>query len=150
MKRSSVLVLLTLFISTAAYGQSPKGTHSNEGPIVDILKESIASYNSGDWNTYRSNFADTARFHINSPDPISLDERMSQLVEGLQGVESYEIVNPVYAHIHTAEGLDWGMVWGAWVGTVAGEEETIMLHTATRFENGKAVIQWGFWDSSEN
>ena len=147
MKRFYALALCILFISVDAYSQT--GTHYTEGPIVDKLKAAVAAYNAGDWATYRSNFADTARLHINSPDPMTIDERMAEMKEGAKMLDSFEILNPVYGHVRTAEGVDWGMLWAGWQGKAGDEEWTVMIHTVTRYVNGKAVEQWGFWDNSE-
>ena len=138
---------MALCMSVAAYGQT--GTHYTDGPIVDQMKKAVAAYNAGDWDTYRAIFADTARIHVNSPEPISLDERMAQLKEGAKMMDSYALVEPVYGHIRTAEGEDWGMIWSGWQGTAGDTEITVIVHTVTRFVDGKAVVQWGFWDSSQ-
>lgn len=147
MKRTLFLALFTLLICADAYSQT--GTHYTDGPIVDKLKVAVTAYNKGDWATYRSLFADTAKIHINSPDPMSIDDRVAEMKEGTNAMDSYELVNPVYGHIKTAEGVDWGLVWGGWQGEMGGEEWTVMIHTVTRYVNGKAVEQWGFWDNSQ-
>jgi hypothetical protein len=77
---------LTLLTTTLVYSQSPKGTHSKEGPIVDVLKKAVASYNAGDWYTYQSIYADTARIHINTTDYISPEERVAQMTEQLEAI----------------------------------------------------------------
>lgn len=147
MKRILLLALCTLFISANAFSQT--GTHYTDGPIVDKLKAAVAAYNDGDLTTYRSFFADTARIYVNSPDPMTIDARLEEMKAGASGMDSYGLVNVVYGHIKTAEGVDWGMIWGAWQGKIGEEEWTIPIHTATRYVNGKAVEQWGFWDNSQ-
>ena len=147
MKRIFFLALFTFFISANAFSQT--GTHYTDGPIVDKLKAAVAAYNDGDWTTYRSFFADTARIHINSPEPVSIDERVAEMKEGLMSMESYELMSPVYGHIKTAEGVDWGMIWSGWQGKAGGKEWTVMVHTVTRYVDGLAVEQWGFWDNAQ-
>ena len=147
MKRFLFLALFTFFISANAFSQT--GTHYTDGPIVDKLKAAVAAYNEGDWTTYRSFFADTARIHVNSPEPANIDERIAEMKEGLKAMESYELMSPVYGHIKTAEGVDWGMIWGGWQGKAGGEEWTVMVHSVTRYVDGLAVEQWGFWDTAQ-
>ena len=53
-----------------------------ESDETKTLEAGIEAYENGDWDKWRSHFADTAKIFVNSTEGISLDERL----EGLKGL----------------------------------------------------------------
>ena len=97
----------------------------------------------------RKNTAPDAEFYVNSTEPISLEENIQRNIEGVDGLESYGFENPVFAHVQTADGVDWALFWGAWVGTFNDNTTTIPVHLVSRIVDGKVVEQHGFWNQPD-
>ena len=147
MKRIVTLILALCLVSLTAMAQDGTGIHRNDGPVVDLIKENVAAYEAGDWETLKKNSAPDAQYYVNSTEPISLEANIKQTKEGVEGLESYAFENSVVAHVRTAEGVDWGMFWGNWVGQAGDETMSIMVHFVSRIVEGKVVEQYGFWDA---
>ncbi len=144
-------LLLVIAVAVSAGAWAPvqaQGTFSNEGPVVDKMKAVIAAYESGDWASYRAAFADTVKFTNNTIE-LTLEERMEEH-EGIHEVfEGINFVDPFYAAVEN-EGETWGLLWGIWNAKVksTGEQINVMVHVASRQQDGLTVEELGYWDMS--
>ena len=77
---------------------SATGTVTTTGPDVDLIKKSITAFANGDWATYASTYADTAKSVLNgwaSTTDTSVGVRMPVLIEGfLFGLLCHRRFNP--------------------------------------------------------
>jgi len=142
-------LLSAAIILTAAQSAFAQGTYTDEGPIVERMKATVAAYEAGDWQTYRSAFADSVMM-VNNNVQVSIDER----------IEEHKAILEVFSNVHfdfavygaaELDGNTWGMLWGNWTGTVrsSGEAVQLMVHVASRLVDGKTVEEYGYWDTAE-
>lgn len=119
---------------------------------TETLKAGITAYESGNWDTWVSHFADTAKIYVNSIKPISVEERAN----GLKGMTS---AMSSYGFNHDKEYIEmvldkedetWVYYWAAHKGTFAanGKELVIPVHLAVQFIDGKIVEEHVYFDAT--
>ena len=136
-------------LMSLTYPVFAQGTYYSEGSMVDEVKARVAAYEAGDWDAYKAGFAEDVLF-VNNSDSLTLDQRMEEHMAIHQVFENVHFVNTVYGVVEN-EGETWGLFWGGWRGTVksTGEEVGLMVHVASLKEDGKVVVEYGFWDTAE-
>ena len=76
------LFLLGLAVILFAACQNKPERYFAESPEINTLKAGITAYEAGDWDKWKSHFADTAKVYVNSPDPLTVTKR----AEGLKAM----------------------------------------------------------------
>lgn len=147
-----VLVILCIAFAFVACNQQEQ-RYFGESAETKTLESGIAAYESGDWITWRSHFADTAKIYVNSVSPVNLDERAGQLAEMSSAFSSYGF-DKEDDHIEMViDKLDetWVYYWGKHESTIAanGKSLTIPVHLAVRFVDGKIVAEHIYFDGTE-
>lgn len=129
-----------------------KQRYFSESPEIDTLKAGIASYESGDWDTWRGHFADTAKIYINSDDPISLDQRAAELEQTAAAFSTYgfDKEDDFIEMIIDKENEKWVYYWATHNATIAanGKQLSMPVHLAVRFVDGKIVTEHIFFDGT--
>lgn len=149
MKNFFLLVLvITLFI---ACQNQPQRYFENSAEI-ETVKAGIKAYESQDWDTWKANFADTAKIYVNSNKALSPDERIAVFKEMLSNIESYgfnDKMNEVEM-IVDAKGRTWVNYWNHWKGTtkITNTEINIPVHLTLRFIDGKIVEEYAYYDTA--
>ena len=150
MKKILFLVLIaTLFLSC----EQAEQRYFGESAETATLEAGIAAYESGDWEQWRSHFADTAKIYVNSTEAMSLDDRVNQLTEMTTAWADYGF-NKDDDHIEmVVDKLDetWVYYWATHSGSLKANNKKleIPVHLAVRFEGGKIVAEHVYFDATE-
>ncbi|GAA3608561.1 hypothetical protein Q4Q39_09840 [Flavivirga amylovorans] len=67
-----LLLLFTVIIFIACEKKPQR--YFAESTEIETLKAGIKAYESGDWDTWKSHFADTAKIFVNSIKPITAEK----------------------------------------------------------------------------
>lgn len=127
--------------------------YTQNSPEIETVKSIIKDYDSKNYKSLTSHFADTASVAINNNKSFNaskLPEYHSQ-TDGLYSSRGFLTDNLDFEMVVTDEGKTWVNFWGTWKGTLAssGKEFKIPLHLTYQFIDGKVVKQYGYWDESE-
>ena len=117
MKKLIYLILLSITV-IACNQEQRYFAESNE---TNTLKEGIAAYEAGDWDTWVTHFADTAKIYVNSSEPMNVSERVASLKEMSGAMSSYGFDHDE-AHIEMVVDKNdetWVYFWGLHNGTIA-------------------------------
>ncbi|HMC01294.1 MAG TPA: nuclear transport factor 2 family protein [Flavobacteriaceae bacterium] len=147
------IILLGFVLILFMACQEPKPQrYFADSPEIETLKSGITAYESGDWDAWKSHFADTAKIFVNSIKPMSIEERAS-------GLESMASAMSSYGFNHDREFIEmvldkedetWVYYWAAHKGTFAanGKELVIPVHLAVQFVDGKIVEEHVYYDGT--
>ena len=141
---------ITMIIFTACQQQEQR--YFGESAETKTLQAGISAYENGDWDTWRSHFADTAKIYVNSSKSMSVDER----IEGLQGMTT---AFKSYGFDHKEEHIEmvldkedetWVYYWANHQGTMVNNKAlSIPVHLAVQFSDGKIVAEHVYYDATE-
>ena len=70
------LILLGLSVILFTSCEKPKQQYFSESPEIETVKAGVKAYESQDWDTWKTNFADTAKIYYNSLKYISPEENI--------------------------------------------------------------------------
>ncbi|NNC49460.1 MAG: nuclear transport factor 2 family protein [Flaviramulus sp.] len=146
------LFLFGLAVIMFAACQNKPQRYFAESAEINTLKAGIAAYEAGDWDQWTGHFADTAKIFVNSPDPLTIAER----VEGLKAMTS---AMASYGFNHDKEYIEmvldkddetWVYYWAMHKGTLAAnnKELAIPVHLAVQFVDGKIVEEHVYFDGT--
>lgn len=149
MKKLSLLGLALLLCVAC---QNKPQRYFSESAETKTLLSGIKAYEAGDWDTWRSHFADTAKIYVNSTEPVTVSERAKSLSQMTSAMSSYgfnhdkEYVEMVL----DKEDETWVYYWASHKGTFAAtnKELTIPVHLAVQFANGKIVEEHVYFDAT--
>ena len=127
--------------------------YSTTGPEIDMVKGLVADYEQGNWESWMTKYADTAKvFHNNWDNSLTPKELQEGFQENLAAFSSYDFKDdPVfYEKIIDNEGKTWVNFWGVWSGTPRGSDKALELpvHLSIYVEDGKIIEEYGFYDNS--
>lgn len=124
-----------------------------ESPEIDVLKAGIAAYESGDWDTWRGHFADTAKIYVNSKEPMTLDARVNNLKEMSGAFSSYgfDKKEEFIEMVIDMKKEKWVYYWSQHNAVIAAnkKELSIPVHLAVHFADGKIVEEHVYFDGTE-
>ena len=122
---------------------------------IDVIKKLLNDYHAGDWDAWKSNYADTAKiFHNTWKTGASPDETIASLKSILANTSKYRFDEGedeiFYEQTIDDDGKTWVNFWGNWRGTLAanGQELEIPVHLSCHMADGKIVNEYGFYDVS--
>ncbi len=146
------LLVLALILIIACQEQKPQRYFADSAE-TETLKSGIKAYESGDWEKWKSHFADTAKIFVNSIKPISIEDRVNGLKSMTSAMSSYGF-NHDKEYIEMVLDKDdetWVYYWSAHKGTFAanGKELVIPVHLAVQFVDGKIVEEHVYFDGTE-
>ena len=145
------LLGFVLILFMACQEQKPQ-RYFADSPEIQTLKSGIAAYESGDWEAWKSHFADTAKIFANSIKPVGIEERANGLKGMASALSSYGF-NHDKEYIEMVLDKDdetWVYYWAAHKATFAasGNELIIPVHLAVQFVNGKIVEEHIYFDAT--
>lgn len=145
------LVAMTIVLFVAC--QEKEQRYFSESAEINTLKAGIASYEAGDWTTWKSHFADTAKVYVNSDKSISVDARVTNLKETASAFSKYGFDNEeeFVEMVLDKENDTWVYYWAQHNATIAGNNKqlSIPVHLAVQFVDGKIVEEHVFFDGTE-
>ena len=148
------LILLGLaIILFASCQQQEKKRYFSESAEIDVLKAGIDAYESGDWDTWKSHFADNGEIYVNSKDSITVDERLAQLKGATESLSSYgfDRDNEWIEMVIDSDEETWVYYWAQWNGefTTTKKKISVPVHLSVQFEDGKISEEHIYFDGTE-
>ena len=147
-----ILLGLAVILFTACQQQEKK-RYFSESPEIDVLKAGIDAYESGDWDKWKSHFADNGEIYVNSKDSITVDERLAQLKGATESLSSYGFVRDKewIEMVIDSEEETWVYYWAQWNGefTTSKKKISVPVHLSVQFEDGKISEEHIYFDGTE-
>ncbi|MCA0133438.1 nuclear transport factor 2 family protein [Winogradskyella alexanderae] len=145
------LLLLGVLIICFTSCEKQKQRYFAESAETKTLEAGIVAYESGDWEKWRSHFADTAKIYVNSKDPITLAERRTELSAMTEAFSSYgfDKDNDYIEMVLDKDDEIWVYYWAQHSGTmVNGTELSMPVHLAVQFTEGKITEEHIYFDAT--
>lgn len=150
MKKILLLGLATVFFISC---KNAEPRYFSSSPEIDVAKAHIKAYNEGDWATWTSHYADTAKISHNTLDKSSPAEVLESLKGLLAGASSYGFTDKdiFYEMVIDDKDEKWVNFWGTWEGTLAANNQKLIIpvHLTVQFINGKIAEEHAYYDLSE-
>ena len=127
--------------------------YTTDSPDIDIIKSLISDYESGNWDSWSSHYADSAKIFHNSLEGVTSKKLSENFKETLENVSSYKFSHEeneiFFEKILDDKGREWVYFWGTWMGTVAdiNKEIKIPVHIAFEMAENKVVSEYAYYDS---
>ena len=144
------LLGLAIIVFVACQNQPQRYTQSS--PEIETFKKSINDYDTKNWESLVSHYADTSKTNFNRSKMASKDIPEYHKQNDVNYSErAFEKNGQVYEMIVDDDGETWVNFWGTWAGTLAanGKKMHIPVHLTARFIDGKIVENYGYWVPSE-
>ena len=145
-----IAVAMTLIVFIAC--QETEQRYFSESDEINTLKAGIASYEAGDWATWKSHFADTAKIFVNSEKSISVDERVTGLSETSAAFSTYgfDHEDEFIEMVIDKEKENWVYYWATHNATLAENDKQLSfpVHLAVHFVDGKIVEEHVLFDGT--
>ncbi|WP_373059291.1 nuclear transport factor 2 family protein [Zunongwangia sp. H14] len=155
MKKLITLFLIMAFISCnnnkKVDEEKEEQRYTQQSPEIEVMKSAIKDYEDGNWESFASHYAEDAAIYTNSEDSVSVSEIISARRDALKPFDTYRIrTSPdEYEMVVTDKGETWVNFWGVWEARITGTSNTVNmpLHITQKYENGKIVKEYGYYDS---
>lgn len=148
------LIILVLIGSYSCQEQQVSKQYFEASPEIDLMEKGIEAYLNQDWETYSSNYSDTARIWSNGwpadDDPgMTIDENLEGMKASISSIYSYSFEETIVLMTISSEGTKYVYFWSKWTGklTEDGDELVIPVHLVCVFVDSKIVYEYGFWDN---
>lgn len=145
------LIVVAVIIAMFSSCEQQKQRYFAESAETKILESGIAAYESGDWDTWQSHFADSAKIFVNSKEPMTIESRRENLAAMTEVFSSYgfEKDNAFIEMVIDKEDETWVYYWAQHSGTmVNGTEISMPVHLAVQFTNGKITSEHVYYDAT--
>ncbi len=147
--RKLILLGLAVMLFTACQEEQRYFAESAE---TKTLEAGIAAYESGDWDTWKSHFADTAKVYVNSNESITVDARLKQLQGAPITFSSYgfDREKEYIEMVIDKDKETWVYYWATWNGVLKANKKklSVPIHLAFQFIDGKIVEEHAFFDET--
>lgn len=154
MKKTISLSLLILLIFISCQDKS-KNYFTEVSPEIDVMRKMIKDYEAGDWQAYKSHYAEDAKIYHNrvNSHPRTIDEAVEEHKAFINKVTNYQYStteNQTVEMIIDSKGTTWVSFWAVWTGTFAesGNVAEIIVHITSRFVDGKIDQEHMYWDTT--
>jgi len=154
MKKLIIIFIISIITVSCNTGdkKDEKVRYTQNSEEINTLKEAIQDYENGDWESYRTHFADTAKMYYNSNEAKDINAVLASHKESISGLSSYEFTDgqDEYEMVVTDDEETWVNFWGDWQGTIAENNSMIEIpvHITARFIGGKVVTEHVYFDNS--
>ena len=135
------------------------GTVTASGPDVDLIKKSITAFANGDWATYASTYADTAKSVLNgwaSTTDTSVGVRMPVLIEGFKKQRELMDGNltmggSIFEVVTMPDGNKYGHLWVefSWKSKKGVPGKTVLFDSYGINKDGKISYEWPIFDTKD-
>ncbi|MDD7885679.1 nuclear transport factor 2 family protein [Flavivirga sp. 57AJ16] len=149
MKKLPLLLLAVILLIAC---QKHTQRYFAESAEIETLKSGIKAYETGDWDKWKSHFADTAKVFVNSTKPMTIEKRLEDLKAMTSAMSAYGF-NHDKEYIEMVldkEDETWVYYWAVHLGTFAAnnKELAIPVHLAVQFIDGKIVEEHIYFDGT--
>jgi ketosteroid isomerase-like protein len=144
------LILLGLAVMVFAACQQEQ-RYFAESAETKTLEAGIAAYESGDWDTWKSHFADTAKIYVNSDKSVSVSQRTEDLKGAISNLSSYgfDKEKQYIEMVIDKDDENWVYYWSTWNGVTKNNRKiSVPVHLAVRFIDGKIITEHVFFDGT--
>jgi len=146
------LLALGIAVLLFAACQQEKKRYFSESPEIETIKANITEYNNGDWETWRTHFADTAKLYINSLKSISASDLENAQKELLSNFSSYGFQDEgtFIEMVIDKDDETWVNYWANWHAKfkATDKEIDVPVHFTAQFVDGKIVEFHDYFDVS--
>ena len=145
-----LLITLAVVLFTACKQQETRYTQTS--PEIETFKTLINDYNTKNWESLVSHYADTSKTNFNKSTMTSKDIPEYHKQNDVNYSErGFVKEGQEFEMVVDDDGKTWVNFWGTWKTTLAanGKEFTIPVHLTARFIDGKIVEDYGYWDPTE-
>jgi hypothetical protein len=153
MKKLHVFMVIAILTGMAGCQNQPvKKQYFEEAPEIEIAKKAVNAFQNNDPETYRTCYADTARFWLNqdwvTQPAETLDERLQVLEDVLSSKEYYRYENQIWEMIIQDNGTHWVHLWANMKTKYIGDnvEIDVPVHFAFSVIDNKIVWELGIFD----
>ena len=149
--RKLILLGLAVMLFTACQQQEKK-RYFSESAEIDVLKAGIDAYETGDWDKWKSHFADTAKIYVNSKESVTVDARSKELSSAAAGLSTYgfDKEKDWIEMVIDADDETWVYYWAQWNGefTATKTKVSVPVHLAVQFDGGKITEEHVYFDGT--
>ncbi len=155
MKTSLFITALVAFVMIGCQQAPCEKGYYTESPEIDLVKNQVELYKSGDIDGMAAVYTDTSRIYRNvspSDNPgLTPEEYLAQLKGNLEPISDYQMDDNVWEMIVTEEGNKWVHMWGMWNGTVeaTGESYDIPIMISWLVQDGKVIWQSEIFNNTD-
>lgn len=136
------------------------GTVATTGPDVDLIKKSITAWADGDWATYASTYADTAKSTHNawpSATDSTVTVKIPVLIEGFKKQRelmdgNVTMGNSIIEVVTMPDGNKYGHVWVelSWKSKKTGVVgKSVLFDSYGINKDGKISYEWPIYDTKD-
>jgi len=138
-------LLLVLFIAC----KEATVRYTTSSPEIDVTKALVKDYVDGNWQSWVSHYADTAKISHNSIESISPQQLQAVFQNDIPNYSNYNFSdeNIFYEMIVDDKNETWVYFWGTWIATLKDTNQTfsIPVHIALKFVNNQIVEEYGYY-----
>ena len=132
--------------------EEEKIRYTQDSEQINTFKNVLQNYENGEWEEYQSHFADSVELFYNSRKGIDVSTAIAMHKQNNSALSSYDFVDSEneFEMVVTDAGETWVNFWGEWEGTIAENDSMIVIpvHITARFEDGKIVKEYLYFDNS--
>jgi hypothetical protein len=138
---------------------SATGTVTTTGPDVDLIKKSITAWADGDWATYASTYADTAKAVHNgwpSATDTTVGVKMSIMIENFKKQRelmdgNITMGNSIIEVVTMPDGNKYGHVWVelSWKNKKGEVGKSVLFDSYGINKDGKISYEWPIYDTKD-
>lgn len=147
--RYTILCLLFLLLSGSCEEEKPP-RYASSSAEIDSVKALVKAYEAGNWEHWKSFYADTAKIYHNSPASAGPSETSSGLKENLENFKGYGFKEKeqFYEMIVDDNGETWVNFWANWEGHLANPDTILVIpvHLTAQFVDGKIVEEHAYYN----
>lgn len=155
MKKYTAFAFLIALILFSCKQDTSKNYFTESSPEIDVMRQMIKDYEAGDWEAYKSHYAEGAKIYHNrvNSHPRSIVEAVEDHKAFINQVTNYQYStteNQTVEMIIDSKGTTWVSFWGVWTGSFAesGNDTEIIVHITSRFVDGKIDQEHMYWDTA--
>lgn len=140
--------------STPDYPADAIGYNIDSSANIDLVKKMITAFEAGDSVTYRSCYADTAKFHDNGTD-MTLDQNVGNFSLFKSNGLTFKVVqvDPIWEIVNKEAApngvTNYVMSFQTMVFKKGDKEAKIIMSVVNGMKDGKIVEEWGLYDTKQ-
>ena len=148
-------IMLFVLLIAAITGCKNEVRYTQNSPETETYKKAIKDYEMGNWESFATHFADTAKIVYNTTEKnaMTLVQAISQNKEDIANLSSYNYVaeESEYEMVVTDKGETWVNFWGLWQDRLKANNQLyeIPVNLTAQFIDGKIVKEFGYWDNAQ-
>jgi hypothetical protein len=160
--------ILSCFVASAIFACSPTtektsnpdypadavGYNIDSSANIDLVKKMITAFEAGDSVTYRSCYADSAKFHDNGTD-MTLDQNVANFSFFKSNGLTFKVVqvDPIWEIVNKEAApngvTNYVMSFQTMVFKKGDKEAKIIMSVVNGMKDGKIVEEWGLYDTKQ-